>query len=121
MNRNFGIICLLTGIGFLTFSLLFSQGGNPNLGMIYNISKLEVVLKEGVFVEAQRRYHPEHGWGSELSKIPAHYEGRVAFPLKFSLAFSVLLVLIGSGMMTISKQHSSSITLKQAQVKNGET
>lgn len=108
MNKNFGIICLLTGIGFLTISLLFSQGGNPNLGMIYNISNLEVVLKEGVFIEAQRRYHPELGWGSELSKIPAHYEGRVAFPLKFSLAFSVLLVLIGSGMIAISRQDSKS-------------
>lgn len=52
---------------------------------------MEIVLEEGKYVS-----------GTDLYSF-GHYEGRVAIPLKYPLSLSVLLILLGTGIVLLSK------------------
>ena len=47
MKRNNGIITILVGVGILFISIFFSSGYLPKLNFIGNISRTEIVLKNG--------------------------------------------------------------------------
>ena len=83
-----GIITILVGVGLLFISLFFSSGSNPRRDFLGNISVMEIVLDEGRYVS---------GTGPYLNK------GRVAIPLKYPLTLSVVLILLGTGVVLISK------------------
>lgn len=92
--RNKGIITILVGIGVLLISILFSSGSRPNSDLLYKIPELEIVLEGGEYV-----------LGTDLI---GHFEGRVAIPLKYPLSLSVLLILIGTGIVLLSKNKGTS-------------
>ncbi len=87
MNRNKGIIVILVGVGLFFISFFFSSGSHPKLDLIGNISQMEIVFSEGKYIS-----------GTGIYSI-GHYEGRVAIPLKYPLSFSVVLILIGTGIV----------------------
>lgn len=97
--RNKGIITILVGIGILFISIFFSSGSHPKLDLMGNISRMEIVLEKGEYVS-----------GTGLFSI-GHYEGRVAIPLKYPLSLSALLILIGTGIVSLSKNKGTSVQL----------
>jgi len=103
MKKNKGIISILVGIGLLFISIFFSSGSHPKLNLFGNISQMEIVLAEGNYV---------YGKGHYVSAIDllesGHYEGRVAIPLKYPLSLSVVLILLGTGIVLISKDKETS-------------
>jgi hypothetical protein len=82
MKKNKGVIAILVGIGLLFISIFFSSGSSSRYTFIGNISRMKIVLHRGT-----GRYH----------------EGRVAVPLKYPLSLSVVLILLGTGIVLISK------------------
>lgn len=94
--RNKGIITILAGIAVLFISIFFSSGSHPKSDLIGKISQLEIVLEEGEYVS-----------GTGLFSI-GHYEGRISIPLKYPLSLSTLLILIGTGIVLLSKNKGTS-------------
>ena len=90
MKRNKGIITILLGVGLLFISILFSSGYHPKRNFIGNIPRMKIVLDKGEYVLGTGLYS-------------GHYEGRVAIPLKYPLSLSVVLILLGTGIVLISK------------------
>lgn len=91
MKRNKGIIAILVGVGLLFISIFFSSGSHPKLNFIGNISRMKIVLDKGNYVSGTGLYST------------GHYEGRIAIPLKYPLSLSVVLILLGTGIILISK------------------
>jgi len=91
MNRNKGIVVILVGVGLLFISFLFSSGSHPKQNLMSNISRMEIVLDKGKYVSGIGLYST------------GYYEGRVAIPLKYPLSLSVVLILLGTGIVLISK------------------
>jgi len=91
MKRNIGIITILVGVGLLFISIFFSSRYLPKLNFIGNISRMEIVLDKGEYVSSTGLYSD------------GHYEGKVAIPLKYPLSLSVVLILLGTGIVLISK------------------
>ncbi|NQU03884.1 MAG: hypothetical protein HQ589_07040 [Syntrophaceae bacterium] len=89
MKRNKGIITILVGVGILFISIFFSSGYHPKLNFIGNISRMEIVLVESKNI-------------SDPYATPVYVEG-VAIPLKYPISFSVMLILLGTGIVLISK------------------
>ena len=100
MKRNKGIITILFGIGLLLTSILFSSGSDPKFNLFENISRIEIVLKEGEYVFDKGKFVS----GIDLLST-GHYEGRVAIPLRYPLSFSVVLILIGTGIVWMTKNN----------------
>ena len=94
--RNKGIITILVGIGVLLISIFFSSGSDPMFDFMGNISRMEIVLEEGKYVSGTGLYSS------------GHYEGRIAIPLKYPLSLSVLLILLGTGIVFLSKNKETS-------------
>jgi len=100
--RKYGIITILVGVGILFISIFFSSGYHPSKKFIGNISRMEIVIKE--------RYYTS-------KKIDAFLDGditwddipkrvaipKVAIPLKYPLSLSVIFILLGTGVILISK------------------
>jgi len=91
MKRNKGIISILLGVGLLFVSIFFSSGYHPRLNFIGNIPRMKIVLDKGKYVAGTGLYST------------GHYEGRVTIPLKYPLFLSVVLILLGTGNVLISK------------------
>ena len=103
MKRNAGILAILVGIGLALLSILFSTGSNPKMNLFGNLSQMEIVLAEGNYVfDNDSAEKGSYKSGLDLLET-GHYEGRVVVPLKFSLSVSVVLVLIGTGILLLSK------------------
>lgn len=100
MKRNIGIITILVGVGLLFISIIFSSGYHPQLNFIGNISRMEIVLNKG-------KYVPDFDLHSKSTGHYGHYEGGIAIPLKYPLSFSVVLILLGTGVVLISKNKKS--------------
>jgi len=86
MKRNKGIITILVGIGLLLISIFFSSGYSHKRDLINNIPQMEIVFVPGEYV-------PDTAYG--------HYEGRTSLPLKYPLSLSVVLILLGTGVVLI--------------------
>lgn len=104
MKRNIGIITVLVGFGLIFISFIFSSGSYPDRTFIGNISRMEVVLKKGKYVD-YKYYDSDTGrvyvsnTGRVYYKEPkGPYEGRIAIPLKYPLFLSVVLILVGTGV-----------------------
>jgi len=91
MKRNRVIIAILVGVGLLFISIFFSSGSHPKRDFIGNMSRMEIVLVRGNYVSGTGLYSS------------GHYEGRIAIRLKYPLSLSVLLILLGTGIVLISK------------------
>jgi len=91
MNRNRGIIVILVGIGLLFISFFFSSGSHPKRSFLGNISRMEIVLDKGKYIRGTGLYPT------------GHHEGKVAIPLKYPLSLSVMLILLGTGIVLTSK------------------
>lgn len=105
MRRNAGILAILIGIGLILLSILFSTGSSSRMNLLGNISKMELELYEGNYVLDAGKTGTTGFSGLDL--IPTgHYEGRVAIPLKYPLAFSVVLILLGTGILLMSKENN---------------
>ena len=98
MKRNKGIITILVGFGLLFTSFIFSSGSYPDETFIGNISHMEIVLKKGKFIN-----YKSYISGTGKLHYKGLYEGRVAIPLKYPLFLSVVLILVGTGVVFISK------------------
>lgn len=98
MKRNKGIVAILVGVGLLFISIFFSSGSHPRSTLLGNISRMEIVFDEGRYVYAKGNYVS----GIDLLST-GHYEGRVAIPLRYPLSLSVVLILLGTGIVLISK------------------
>ena len=93
--RNKGIIIILVGIGVLFISIFFSSGFKPNLDLISNIAIAKIVImegKEGLFEKFMRE-----GRGEPVKE-------RFVIPLRYALSLSVVLILIGTGMVLLSRK-----------------
>ena len=88
MKRNRGIITILVGVGLIFISIFFSSGSHPKRDFIGNISRMEIVLAKGEYVSGSGLYS-------------GHYRGRVAIPLKYPLSLSVVLILLGTGIVLL--------------------
>ena len=105
MKRDMGIVAILVGVGLLFISIFFSSGSQPKLNLLGNISRMKIVLNEGNYVLDKGNNVSEKGnifSGIDLLST-GHYEGRVAIPLKYPLSLSVMLILLGTGIVLISK------------------
>ena len=100
MKRN-GIISILIGVGCFIVSILFSSGARPKLGVLANLPRMEIVIKEGTYIPSTEVDVAGHKF-----YLAGHYDGRVTIPLKIPLSLSVVIILIGSGMIILSKRES---------------
>ena len=109
MNKNIGVVSILSGIGFIALSLLFSTGSHPRYSFFQNLSQMEVVFNEGKKIEAKEAYHN----GRRVTVKPAHYRWRVSLPLKHALALGVITLLSGVGITVLSEKENSSDSIKE--------
>ena len=91
MRRRNGIIAILVGIGLLLVSGLFSSGYSPKAGIVASIPQMRIVFVKGRYVHS-----------GDLYSL-GHYEGRVALPLKYPLSLSVVIILLGTGVVLTSE------------------
>ena len=98
LKKNTGVISILSGIGFLLISFLFSSGYIPDLGLIGSFNNMEIVFVEGEYIETT--YYGAYG---ENVLSPSHYEGRFAIPLKYPITLSIVSILFGIGVVALSK------------------
>ena len=133
MKRNKGIITILVGFGLLFTSFIFSSGYSENRSFVGNIFQMEIVLDEGedefdreLFKEDIGKLvdylYPDISPNDKASMIAysledaglrktlmkeakAKYieEHKIAIPLKYLLFLSVVLILVGTGVVFISK------------------
>ncbi len=130
--RKYGIITILVGVGILFISIFFSSRYHPKLNFIGNISRMEIVLKERYYTSKKiaasditgddwkkMRITGEDGYDWEdipldewedlpmdgRVDIPSRVvrSKRVAIPLKYPLSLSVIFILLGTGLVLISK------------------
>ena len=100
-TKQFGILLII--IGAFIPSILYpfaSLSTSANLtklafamkGVSYDTSlqDLEIVLAEGE-------------WKKDNKNAGGHYEGRLAIPFRYSLAFGILLAFIGIGVVAFQK------------------
>lgn len=90
--RTKGITIILLGVGILCLSILFSTGYIPSQKLVGNISRMEIVFKQGE-VENFGLYQKTG-------------DGKVSVPLKYPLSVAIVLILLGTGMVTLSKEIS---------------
>ncbi len=107
MKKNMGIITILVGVGLLFISILFSSGSHPNRNFLGNISQMETVLAEGTYYSGSSAIYSERTQRLLLPSSPGGYAGRVAIPFKYSVSLSVLLILIGTGILLIAKNKNT--------------
>ncbi|WP_319550385.1 hypothetical protein [Desulfogranum marinum] len=101
--RSKGVIVILIGIGLLLLSYVFASERVKcrTCGLREKISKMEVVFIEGKHPNkvpedlGLSRYDSYHYKKN-------HYVGRVAIPLKFTIALSIVMILSGSGMAILA-------------------
>jgi hypothetical protein len=107
MKRNMGIIIILVGVGILFISIFFSSGYHTGLNFIGNISQMEIVIDEGKYPETPVVEEPvveeEAPPVVEEEAVIEEVRERVAIPLKYPLSLSVVLILLGTGIILISK------------------
>jgi hypothetical protein len=109
MKRNMGIIIILVGVGILFISVFFSSGYHTGLNFIGNISQMEIVIDEGKYPETpaveEESVTPEEEAPPvvEEEAVIEEVRERVAIPLKYPLSLSVVLILLGTGIILISK------------------
>jgi hypothetical protein len=96
MKRNIGIITVLVGFGLIFKSFIFSSGSYPDRTFIGNISRMEVVLKKGKYVDY--KYYDSDTGRVYYKEPKGPYEVRIAIPLKYPLFLSVVLILVGTGV-----------------------
>ncbi len=96
MKRNIGIITVLVGFGLIFISFIFSSGSYPDRTFIGNISRMEVVLKKGKYVDY--KYYDSDTGRVYYKEPKGPYEVRIAIPLKYPLFLSVVLILVGTGV-----------------------
>ena len=109
--RKYGIITILVGVGILFISIFFSSGYHPKLNFIGNISRMEIVLKKRYY--SSKKIAASDITSDEWEDLPM--DGRVdipsrvvrskmvAIPLKYPLSLSVIFILLGTGVVLISK------------------
>jgi hypothetical protein len=87
-KRKAGLIIMLAAVASLIAPIIFLSGYDPDLDLLSNISKMEIVLKEGV---VKGDYSSPH-----------HYEEPITIPYKFFLLFDIPIFFIGFGMFLLS-------------------
>ena len=104
-KRNMGIIIILVGVGILLISIFFSSGYYYKRDFIGNMYRMEIVLDLGKwkrFDSSKKGPMSDEELFAELNAIESAV-GKIAIPLKYPLAFSVVLILVGAGIVLISK------------------
>ena len=97
-----GIITILIGVGLFLVSILLSEGYDQRLSLMSNIYAMELVITPGRL----EKIPP-----SELSELQKMLKfdsqtvvGRVAIPLNLLLCLSIIITLIGTGMVLVTKR-----------------
>ena len=98
MKRNVGIFMVLSGIGMLLVSIILSSGAHPKAGLLANFGRMVIVVDQGTWVP-----HDLHGV-YPASTPRGHYEGSVESPSKYPISVSVVLILIGAGVLLTKQQ-----------------
>ncbi len=107
MKRNMGIIIILVGIGIILVSIFFSSGYRYKRDFLYNIYRMEIVLDFGKwksFFSSKKGQISNKELFAELDAIDKGEYGKIAIPLKYPLTFSVVLILIGTGILLLKRK-----------------
>ena len=117
MKRNMGIIIILVGIGIIPVSIFFSSGYSQydiNDGhrrtIMENIYQMKTVLRSAEMeaipnVLKEKKIKDWLKGNDKISLFKYHVKKKeIAIPLKYMLAFSVVLILIGTGIL-LFKRH----------------
>lgn len=111
-SKNTGVVSTIVGIGIFLLSIVFSQGYSPESGFIRSLSNMEIVLIEGVYVEMAIEKNVNTNPLLPVTPIvivPEHYEGRVTIPLKYPISFSIIVILLGIGIVIISRNNDRNL------------
>ncbi len=102
--KQFGILLIIVGAFIPSISFPFSSLSNSA-----TLAKVAFALKgvsydtsihdlEIVFVKGE--------WKKDNKNVNSHYEGRLALPYKYTLAFGILLVFIGIGIIAFHRDRN---------------
>jgi hypothetical protein len=123
--RKIGIIITLIGIGLFVISILFSEGYDPRLNIIYNMYNMKIVICPGRVVDEGPRLSAEE-WERRaqalnelaMGKLPKEHKkyldpgagsptykivGRWEIPLNHLLSLSTVITLVGVGIILLTK------------------
>lgn len=100
-TKKLGILLIIIGafipsilypFSSLTYSAFLTKVAFAKKGISYSTSlqDLEIVLIKGK-------------WKKDNKKGGGHYEGRLAIPYRYPLAFGILLVFIGIGIVALNQ------------------
>jgi hypothetical protein len=121
MRKN-GIIITLIGIGLFLISIFFSEGYSPRRDIISNMYNMEIVINEGRLVDDTGLYSSDYedsvsagkgAFGGLMGREPGErsvhlgtvkIEGRLSIPLKYLLALSTIITLVGIGKILLPKK-----------------
>jgi len=117
MKRNMGMIIILVGVGALFISNFFSSGYSKydihdghRRTIMENIYQMKIVLR-GAEMKATPKvltkieFKDSLEGDDNISLFKFHVKKKeIAIPLKYMLAFSVVLILIGTGIL-LFKRH----------------
>lgn len=126
-GKKIGIILILVGLCLLLVSLAFISGYQQKLGLLGSISDMELVLKEGKWVDYPQGYTPpaaplpapvppddpfyerykelEKTYIDPLRNFTPHYEKRIAIPYKYFFGLDIILIFLGIGIVIFSKSN----------------
>jgi len=112
--RQFGILLIIIGIFIPSILYPFTSSSKKSS----RLQDLEVVFVNGIWKAKQVFVREYSGLMTreEREKLPGyidskdgdgHYEGRIAFPYKYPMAFGILLTFIGIGFVALSKNNKT--------------
>ena len=102
--RKIGMILILIGIALFFISIINAEKYLPRLGVWGSISRMEVVLKEGV-------YHSGDEWDKAFG-FDRGYSGRKTIPLKYALTLSTIIIITGIGLVILGKPDKNKKSLR---------
>jgi len=97
-----GIITILIGVGLFLVSILLSEGYDQRLSLMSNIYAMELVITPGRLEKIPPSEQTDIQ--KRLKFYPETVVGRVAIPLNLLLCLSIIITLIGTGMVLVTKR-----------------
>ena len=104
--KKIGVILILIGIALFFVSIINAEKYHPRLGVLGSISRMEVVLKKGVYNSGDTE------WGRILREYDGDYSGRKTIPLKYVLTLSTIIIITGIGLVILGKPDKNKESLR---------
>lgn len=110
--KKVGVILIIIGICLPIIFLAFASPYYPNVGLIYNIQTMKIVLREERFTKTEylgtledlkeQKQRPEQPPQEIKVRIPEK-----TIPYKYIFAFGVILIFTGIGIIVLSGNKQS--------------